>query len=368
MHSVTFAHGGFAKVGGIETFTADLALALSARGVQTELVCWTGRGKNENPILRKLSRSDVKIFRTDWRWGCRWEVPDNVMVLHQWKRLAEAEVLVFGKFLPAVHRRLLPLKKRMVLITPYRPAEMWKGRNPDGKILNSIESIIVQAQIFESDLRAYGYEGKVFILPLPPPETVEAQAWPASSTLQIGFLGRLVPDKNVEYLITSFSRLREIGVSAQLHIFGDGAERDALRSLTNRLRLDDYIEFHGNQERHQIPGAIDQCHLFGFPSRTEGLPIGALEILARGRPIVGSAVGALPEFLQGSLGCVVPLNEPDVFAGALRAIGGGVLEGKITPADVQQAYLRRFNRAQVIDGYMQVFGCHQAVQQEVSVA
>jgi glycosyltransferase involved in cell wall biosynthesis len=368
VRKVTFAHGGFAKVGGIETFTSDLAAELAARHVPTELVCWSGRGNNENPALRKLAKSNVAVFRTNWRWGCRWNWPDKLMILHQWKRLADAEVLVFGKFLPVVHRRLLALNKRMILITPYRPAEMWKDHRPDDEVLNSLEAIVVQAQSFESDLRALGYRGKVFILPLPPPETEEPQKWPIGSTLQIGFLGRLVPDKNVEYLILSFSRLREKAIAAQLHIFGEGPERAALQSRTDRLGLTGHVEFHGNQDRRQIPAAIDRCHLFGFPSRTEGLPIGALEILARGRPIVGSPAGALPDFLQGLLGCIVPFGEPDIFAGALRAMGRRILEGKITPADVQQAYLRRFDRSQVIDEYMRIFDCDGLQRQEARIA
>src|SRR5215469_12264503 len=97
--SVTFAHGGFATVGGIETFTCDLASALADRRVQTQLVCWSGRGNYENPVLGKLAKSNVAVFRTNWRWGCRWNWPDHLMLLHQWKHLVEAELLVFGKFL-----------------------------------------------------------------------------------------------------------------------------------------------------------------------------------------------------------------------------------------------------------------------------
>jgi glycosyltransferase involved in cell wall biosynthesis len=366
MQKVTFAHGGFARVGGIETFTADLAAALKARHVQTELVCWSGRGSSENPALQRLGENGVTIHRTDWRRGCRWGWPDKVMVLHQWNRFADAEVLVFGKLLdPGAHRRLLRLKKRMILITPYRPAEMWKRRAPDGELLNSLEAIIVQAPGFESDLRAFGYRGKVFIFPLPPPETEEARPWPANSLLQIGFLGRLVPDKNVEYLIISFSRLREMGTAAQLHVFGDGPECATLQSLANQLGLADYVEFHGNQDRHQIPEAIDRCHLFAFPSRTEGLPIGALEILARGRPIVGTPVGALPEFLLGSLGCIAPLNDPAAFANAMKAKADPILNGQVTSAEIQTAYVSRFPRRQVIDKYLQVFGCLESTEQKV---
>ena len=363
--SVTFAHGGFARVGGIETFTADLATALAVRQIRTELVCWSGRGSNENPVLRKLTKANVTVFRTAWRWGCRWDWPDHLMVLHQWKRLAEAEVLVFGKFLPVVHRRLLPLKKRMILITPYRPAEMWKERSPDNDLLNSLESIVVQAQIFEDDLRRFGYEGRVVALPYLPPEARGAGAWPATRVLQIGFLGRFVPDKNLEYLVDSFSHLRELGIEANLHLFGDGPERDALRSLVDQMGLTDSVQFHGNQQASEIPAAIDRCHLLAFSSRTEGQPLASLEALARGRPVLGTPVGSFPEYLRGHLGAVAPLNDPIAYATALKALAQPLLSGEVTPRDVQRAYEARFPRGKVIDEYLQMFGCCEMRKQAV---
>jgi glycosyltransferase involved in cell wall biosynthesis len=355
--AVTFLHGGFAKVGGIETFTTDLVLALNARHVEPEVICWSGRGKDENPALRKLADNGVKISRSDWKWGCRWGLPDRVLVTQQRRRIADAEFLVFGKLLhSSAHRLIMPLKKRMTLITPYRPAEMWKDESPGPEILNSLESIIVQAHAFEEDLREFGYRGKVIILPLPPPEVLETHPWPASTTLQVGFLGRLVPDKNVEYLIRSFARLREMGVAAHLHIFGDGPERNMLGETASGTGFADRIEFHGHQNRAEIPKAINQCHLFAFTSRTEGLPIGSLEILSRGRPVVGTPVGAFPEFLSGLLGTVAPIDDPKAFAVALAAIAKPILEGKFTPAEVQQAYQSRFPREKVIQEYMRAFG------------
>ena len=362
---ITFVHGGFAKVGGIETFAADLLSALRARKLQTELICWSGRGRNENPTLTGLTKSGVKISRSNWRRGCRWGWPDTAMVLHGWKRLADSEILVFGKVLhPSAHRRILTLRRRMVLITPYRPMEMWGERQPDRQILNSFESIIVQAHAFEDDLRRLGYEGKIFNLPYIPPDVESSSGWPASSQLQIGYLGRLVADKNLKYLIVSFSRLRAMGVEAQLHIFGDGPERHAIQSLTNELKLAAHIQFHGNQDRTEIPAAIDSCHLFAFSSRTEGQCLSSLEILARGRRVLGTPVGAFPEFLSGLLGSIAPLDDPAAFASALKEIAKPVLEGRITPADVQQAYQSRFPRQQVIEGYLRVFGCSDSIDRE----
>jgi glycosyltransferase involved in cell wall biosynthesis len=288
------------------------------------------------------------------------------MALQQWKRFTDSEILVFGKLLHhSIQRRLLSLQKRMILITAYRPSEMWGDQPPDTEVLNSFESIIVQARTFESDLRRLGYEGQVFTLPLLPPEAEEPKAWPANSWLQIGFLGRLVPDKNVEYLIVSFSHLREMGIEAQLHLFGGGSEQGALQACVNKMKLTDCVRFHGNLDHGQIASAIDQCHMFAFSSRTEGQCLAALEILARGRPVLGTPVGAFPEYLHGRLGSIAPLDNPAGFAAALKTIAEPILHGEVTPADVQQAYVSRFQRRHVIDGYLQVFSCSVSAQREM---
>jgi glycosyltransferase involved in cell wall biosynthesis len=358
MGKLTFVQGGFAPVGGIETFAVDILSAVKAREVETELVCWDAAAGGGNPGLEKLSQSGVAVHCSSWRWGCRWGWPDKAMAHRHWKTLLGAEVLVFGKLLhESVHRNLLPHRKRMVLVTPYRPAEMWKDRKPDKEILNSFESIVVQAQSFEDDLRRFGYEGRAVALPYLPPEAKEASAWPATQVLQVGFLGRFVPDKNLEYLIVSFSHLRELGVEANLHMFGDGPERDALRSLVDRMGLIGSVRFHGNQQRSDIASALDRCHLLAFSSRTEGQPLASLEALARGRPVLGTPVGSFPEYLSGALGSVAPLDNPIAYATALKALGQPLLSREMTPGDVQRAYETRFPRWKVIDEYLLTFGC-----------
>jgi len=177
-------------------------------------------------------------------------------------------------------------------------------------------------------------------------------------------LGRLVPDKNLKYLIVSFSKLCEMGVDAQLHIFGEGSDRQMLQSLTNEMNLAAHIQFHGNQDRAAISSAIDSCHLFAFSSITEGQCLSALEILARGRRVVGTPVGAFPEFLSGILGSLAPLDDPSAFAAALRTTAKPVLEGDITPGDIQLAYQGRFPRQRVIEGYLQAFGCSDLIDLE----
>jgi glycosyltransferase involved in cell wall biosynthesis len=352
---VTFVQGGFSPIGGIESFAVDLLSVIDNHQVQAELICWDAGSADRNPMLVSLSKSNIAIFCSKWRWGCCWGWPDKWMASRFWKRMMDAEVLVFGKLLhSSILSRLSEARKRMILITPYRPAEMWKDCPPDHDILNSFEMIVVQAQAFENDLRSFRYDGRVVTLPYLPPKTQRPTAWPTAPTLQIGFLGRLVPDKNLEYLICSISQLCEMGVKTQLHLFGDGSERGALMSLADRLGLSDHIIFHGELDRDRIPEAIDACHLFAFSSITEGQCLAALEILARGRPVLATPVGAFPEFLSGLLGSIAPLGCPTAFASALKALAGPVLNGEITPEKVQRAYQIRFPRCQIIKEYMRI--------------
>jgi glycosyltransferase involved in cell wall biosynthesis len=371
MGKLTFVQGGFAAVGGIETFVVDILSAVSARQIPGELICWDAARGSENPGLSKLSEAGVAVHCTSWRWGCRWGWPDKVMAGREWKRMTDAELLVFGKLLHEdIHRQLLRLSKRMILITPYRPAEMWRERRlrPDISVLNSFESMVVQTSSFEEDLRGLGYRGRIVVLPYLPPAISEPTPWPRTDVLQVGFLGRLVPDKNVRYLLDAFSRLRALGAEARLHVYGDGPQRHVLQSLTMQLGLTDQVRFHGSKNRVEIAAAIDRCHIFAFSSSTEGQCMAALEILARGRPVVGTAVGALPDFLDGPLGCIGPLSDPDLYAGAIKAMGRRVLEGKLSPAEVQQAYLRRFERAQIIDEYIRLFDCYEKGKRETQIA
>jgi alpha-1,3-rhamnosyl/mannosyltransferase len=73
------------------------------------------------------------------------------------------------------------------------------------------------------------------------------------------------------------------------------------------------------------PGLVDEATLDALyrgaavvvvPSRSEGFGLPALEGMARGRPVVASAAGALPEVV-GDAGVLVAPGDPDALAAAL---------------------------------------------------
>jgi glycosyltransferase involved in cell wall biosynthesis len=93
--------------------------------------------------------------------------------------------------------------------------------------------------------------------------------------------------------------------------------------------------------------------MFAFTSISEGQCLAALEILARGRPVVATPVGAFPEFLSdGLLGTLAAPDQPEEFARSLVTVARQIRENTFTPNGVQAAYRKRFPREQVIQGYV----------------
>ena len=349
---VTVLSGGFAPVGGVESFLVDLLSAVSAQGIESEIYCWDGAVPRPNPLLRELATRGVRVYRSPWRWGCRWSWPDKLLLAHASDAILDTDVVLFGKPLPAtIHRRLAGRRgsnrsPRFILVTPYRPAEMWPTP-PDARFLTSFDGIAVQAPSFGADLRSLGYHGPISVLPYIPPPCTPVAPLPFGP-LRIGFLGRFAAQKNLPYLLHAFRALL-LRRPAILNLYGDGPERNTVSDLAFRLGIQSTVRFCGLLAPADVPAAIDSCSLFAFTSTTEGQCLAALQILARGRPLVATPVGAFPEMLDDPrLGRIAPLERPEDYADALLAVA----DRQAAPSEVQHLYASRFDRRRIIDSYI----------------
>jgi glycosyltransferase involved in cell wall biosynthesis len=351
MGKVVIHAGGFARVGGIETFIKDLTIGLRARAIDIELICWG----EENLLLREMRNAGVPIRRRAWRWGCRYAWPDKVLMPIFRKVVAAADLVVFGKIEPNSIRELKILRQRnagpaAIFITPYRPAEMWKGVDCVDSTLNCFDAIVVQSEVFRTDLIRMGYRGLIRVLPYVPPRCSEPTPLP-DGPIRIGFVGRLVPDKNLEYLIEVSAIVRR-RVSTTLHLFGSGNEERRLVRKAESLGLKEGVRFHGELTPDGVQRAIDSCHVFAFSSKTEGQALAALEILAHGRTVVATPVGVFPELLgDGLLGRLGPLDNAEEFANVLIELCQRVKKGLSPPESIQAEYERRFPRDEVLAQY-----------------
>lgn len=105
----------------------------------------------------------------------------------------------------------------------------------------------------------------------------------------IGSTGRLIYQKNYEFLITLFPRIKEKIQDAKLIIIGDGPARDKYSNMIKEIDLTNDVFLFGElKNSHQFMKGFD---VFTLPSRYEGVSISLIEAIFADLPILASKVG-----------------------------------------------------------------------------
>src|SRR6185295_7310393 len=73
----------------------------------------------------------------------------------------------------------------------------------------------------------------------------------------------------------------------------------------------------------EVARAMDEARVLVLPSLSEGLGLVVVEAMLRGTPVIGSAVGGIPDVIaDGDTGWLVPPNDAPALEAALdRAFG-----------------------------------------------
>jgi glycosyltransferase involved in cell wall biosynthesis len=132
-------------------------------------------------------------------------------------------------------------------------------------------------------------------------------------------VARLSAEKDIGNLLRAASHVVAAFPQARFEIAGDGPCRAELAQLARDLHLAEHVIFHG--EVRDIPALLARARLFVLPSQSEGISLTLLEAMARGLPIVTTAVGGNPEVVEaGATGLLVPARDPKVLGQAIGAL------------------------------------------------
>lgn len=107
----------------------------------------------------------------------------------------------------------------------------------------------------------------------------------------------------------------------QFKIAGVGPEESKLKQLAKELHVEDRILFLGHVDHAQLPALLHSSDIFIRPSRSEGMGNSFIEAMAAGIPLIGTAVGGIPDFLtDGETGFVVEVDNPKSIASAVQRV------------------------------------------------
>jgi glycosyltransferase involved in cell wall biosynthesis len=132
---------------------------------------------------------------------------------------------------------------------------------------------------------------------------------------RIAAVGRLIPIKGLDTLLAAVADVPE----AHVEIAGDGPLRATLQADIEARELGSRVRLLG---RVAPAGPVmERAAVVVIPSLGEGFGMVALEAMERGRAVIASSVGGLPEIVvEGETGLLVPPGDPAALAGAIRAL------------------------------------------------
>jgi glycosyltransferase involved in cell wall biosynthesis len=183
-----------------------------------------------------------------------------------------------------------------------------------GLYSRTIDRFVVPSRFLIEKLVDWGWERERFhhIPNFVDADALVPQGAPGKAFL---YFGRLAPEKGIDVLIRAAAEAR-----VPVAIVGTGPEEQSLRALADKTGGD--IAFLGYRSGADLFKTVSEARAVVLPSTWyENAPMTLLESYALGRPVVGSAIGGIPELIrEGETGAIVPPGDVEALAGALSRL------------------------------------------------
>ena len=192
---------------------------------------------------------------------------------------------------------------------------------------DAVQALIAPSDPMRDILLEYGVSTPIHVLPTGLPadrfaagdgNRFRAEAGIPLDRPLMTYVGRVAHEKNIDFLVQVFTKVRQTIPNAMLVIAGEGPARESLRQLVTSLKLDADVYFAGYLDRNK--GLLDcyaAANVFAFASRTETQGLVLLEAMAQGAPVVSTAELGTRSILKPDCGAVVVAEQQDEFAAAV---------------------------------------------------
>ncbi|MGH8655644.1 MAG: glycosyltransferase family 4 protein [Gammaproteobacteria bacterium] len=137
------------------------------------------------------------------------------------------------------------------------------------------------------------------------------------NNVYLGFVGRFVPQKDPQRLISAFASLASRFPDLCLLMVGDGPLAPKLYQLVERLGQNGRIRWLDNEYGPDIMPAFD---IFVMPSLYEGFPYVLVEAAAAGLPLVATRVGGTSAIIREGVNGLIVDNFEDLAQAIARLV------------------------------------------------
>jgi glycosyltransferase involved in cell wall biosynthesis len=163
-----------------------------------------------------------------------------------------------------------------------------------------------------------GIDAGAFVSAANPAETRQRLGIPEGKHV-VGIVANFSPVKDHGLFLDMAGALLAQRDDVHFLMVGSGSLRDAvLQEIARRGWRGSFTQY---EARDDIAALYAMMSVMVLCSKSEGLPNAVLEAMAAQRPVVGAAVGGIPELItDGKTGRLIASRNPHDFAGAVNAI------------------------------------------------
>lgn len=177
--------------------------------------------------------------------------------------------------------------------------------------------------------------------------------WGLEKNSYVLFLGRIVPEKGIRYLIEAW---KKINTDKKLVIAGGASDTDKfVNELKNMSSSDKRIVFTGFQQGRILEELYSNAYIYCLPSDIEGMPLSLLEAMSYGNCCVVSDIDECKDVVENS---GITFRQGDV--GDLR----NVLQSLLDKPELVDEYakqskefiLNKYDWNEVVDKTLKLYG------------
>lgn len=220
------------------------------------------------------------------------------------------------------------------------PWQLWKARFA----FERANRVLPVSRALQNDIEAYDIRARFTIVPNAVDTTLfhpPVQPARAPGPLRLLFVGTLIPLKGLDYLLRALAQMQRRREEWQLDVIGDGPQRTAYELLAGELSVAQHVTFHGFKSKLEVAELMRRADLFVLASLHETFSVVCVEALASGLPVVATRCGGPEDFVDETVGRLVPPGDSEALARTLSEM----LEDlpRFVPARLAQYAAERFS-------------------------
>ncbi len=349
------------NLGGAEILSIRLARKFQRRGISVSFIALHGDGE----MSEQIKKMGAKAYVINSESGVRVSTMFQLFLL---MGKIHPDILLTNHFRPLLHVWLAALLCRIPLYHIEHDNLHYRTKSRYLKILRFLlfgikKMIVISPSLFnyfkgelgcrESKLLtiANGVDREHFT----PERNDTLKKEITRENVVFGTCARLVPIKNIAFMLDVFYAYRQKYQGGHLVLVGEGVCRLELEERVAQYGLQDYVSFVGYQE--DCAPWLQLMDYYLLTSDDEGLPLSVLEAMACGVVVVSRNVGDMERLFADGGGVIVGGTKIPQWLDALEEIGVGTERYSLLSQQAQKVIEEKYSFDNCVEQYLQLFSC-----------